>query len=98
MTWAPYLTVGECDEMGHNCQDNFGASMDSFVMLARMFNFTPYSYKDPNDDWGVYQKSGPHDFTGEWAGVMGDVRKLRIQPNHMNGVPQEKSTFLIGEN
>ncbi len=46
---------------------------DTFNMLARMYNFTTASYRDPDLDWGLYQKGGEHDLTGEWGGVMGDV-------------------------
>ena len=79
MPWAPYLTLDDCDEDGRACQQNHGASRDHFDMVARMFNFTTASYRDPNKDWGLYQKGGGHDLrTGVWGGVMGDVVMGRL--------------------
>ncbi len=100
LTWAPYLTIGDCDDIGHNCKQvgcnlhnthardhnhinggniqNFGANVDTFTILGGMFNFSGFSTMDPNNDWGVYQKSGAGNLShGVYAGAMGDVRTSR---------------------
>ncbi len=76
LTWAPYLTIGACDELGYDCQQNFGALIDMANIIGKMINASVISTKDANDDWGVYPHSGNHDYTGEWGGVMGRVKGL----------------------
>ncbi len=78
LTWVPYLSVSDCDEQGMDCNKNYGALVDIVALLEKRYNMTIHSYKDPNNDWGVYPKNGSHDYTGEWGGVMGDVSKLSI--------------------
>ncbi len=73
LTWFPFLTVDDCDESGRQCKKNYGALMDIFDLVKNRLNCSVLSYKDKNDDWGTYPKSGAHDYTGEWGGVMGDV-------------------------
>ncbi len=77
LNWAPYLTIEDCDEQGTNCVKNFGALIDLARIVGRMFNLSVISTRDPDGDWGVYPKSGPHDYTGEWGGVMGKASKRK---------------------
>ena len=73
LTWAPYLTVGGCNEQGINCAVNDGYLGDYMDILADQFNFTFTSDKEPNGDWGIMPKSGPFNLSGDWGGVMGNV-------------------------
>ena len=38
---------------------------------ARDYNFTWDVYRDENNDWGLFPKSGPYNISGNWTGVMG---------------------------
>jgi len=40
LSWAPYLTLGNCDVEGKNCQTVEGLLADYMNILANMFNFT----------------------------------------------------------
>ena len=73
LTHAPYLTIDDCDALGHKCKKNYGYLIDYMDMLAAKFNFTYTSTKDVNDDWGMQPKSGPFNENGTWGGIMGDV-------------------------
>ncbi len=73
LSWAPFLTIDDCDETGRNCKKNFGYLGDYMEFIAGAMNFTLVSYQDVDRDWGVVPKSGPYNRSGEWGGVMGDV-------------------------
>ena len=67
LTWAPYLTIDDCDKEGLNCAKNYGYMIDFMDNLAIKFNFTYLSQKNVNNKWseiGTYGTNG---------GVMGDL-------------------------
>ena len=73
LTWAPFLTINDCNHLGLECDANHGYLRDYFDLLGRWFNFTVVYHKDQDDDWGLLPKSGPFNLSGTWGGVMGDV-------------------------
>ena len=73
LTWAPFLTINDCNEMGLECKTNYGYLKDYMDLLARRFNFTYISHRNTENDWGVIPKKGPHNINGTWGGVMGNV-------------------------
>ena len=73
LSWPPFYTVDNCDQDNFKCATGDGYLGDYMDMLARRYNFTYISYKDPNDDWGTVVKEGPQNLSGTWGGVMGDV-------------------------
>ena len=73
LTWAPFLTINDCNKMGLECKKNHGYLKDYMDLLARNFNFTLISHRNTDNDWGVIPKKGPHNISGTWGGVMGDV-------------------------
>ena len=68
LTWAPYLTIDECNEHGLECAKNYGYLIDLMDKLAVQFNFTYISQKNVNDSWWHF---GTH---GIYGGVWGDVQ------------------------
>ena len=73
MDWTPYLQFDSCeDTLGQNCVTS-GFLMDLVTVLARRYNFTITSTRDPDLNWGLSPISGPFNLSGEWGGVMGDV-------------------------
>ena len=66
LTWAPYYAFENCNEDGVDC-NTFGYLHDYVEILARRYNFTLVSHKNPENEWG----SIPQD--GKWLGVLGDV-------------------------
>ena len=72
LTWAPYLTIDDCDEKGLNCAKNYGYMIDFMDNLAIKFNFTYLSQKNVKNKW--------HE-TGTNGGVMGDVLSKNYDMN-----------------
>ena len=68
LTWAPYLTIDDCNEHGLECAKNYGYLIDLMDALAIQFNFTFISQKNLNDSWWNF---GTH---GIFGGVWGDVQ------------------------
>jgi hypothetical protein len=71
-SWAPYLTLENCDESGTNCT-SYGYLKDYTDLVAKKYNFTYESHRDVTGNWGVFPISGPYNQSGEWGGIMGDV-------------------------
>lgn len=69
LTWAPYLTIEDCNSDGLNCARNDGFLIDYMDKLADQFNFTYVSQRNVDDDWGTIGANGT------WGGVFGDVMK-----------------------
>ena len=68
LTWAPYLTIDDCNEHGLECANNYGYLIDFMDKLTVQFNFTYDSQKNVNDSWWHL---GAH---GIYGGVLGDVQ------------------------
>ena len=68
LTWAPYLTIDDCNEHGLECVKNYGYLIDLMDRLALQFNFTYISQKNMNNSWWHF---GTH---GIFGGVYGDVQ------------------------
>ena len=51
LTWAPYLTIDECNDDGLNCAKNHGYIIDFMDNLATTFNFTYLSQKNVYNEW-----------------------------------------------
>ena len=73
LTWAPFLTINDCNKTGLACMINYGYLKDYMDALALKFNFTYTSHRNTDNDWGVIPKKGPYSINGTWGGVMGDV-------------------------
>ena len=73
LTWAPYLTIDNCNEFGLECVKNYGYLIDFIDKLALKFNFTYLSQKNVENDWGMQPKSGPFGINGTYGGVWGDI-------------------------
>merc|ERR1712154_345821 len=73
LTWAPFLTIDDCNDEGLECAQYYGYLKDYMDAMATELNFTYDTYKDLNNDWGTSPKSGPYNLSGTWGGVMGDV-------------------------
>ena len=73
LSWAPYLTLGNCDAQGKNCQTVEGLLADYMNILANMFNFTWETYSSVDGKWGTRPLSGPANKSGTWGGVFGGV-------------------------
>ena len=73
LTWAPFLTIDDCNMKGLECKTNYGYLKDYMDLLGSKFNFTYVSHRNTENDWGVIPKKGPHNISGTWGGVMGDV-------------------------
>ncbi len=71
LSWPPYLVIGQCDEQGRRCRQNYGALVDISGTLAGMFNMTVQSFKEPTGDWGAVP--GNESSSLERGGVMGKV-------------------------
>jgi hypothetical protein len=72
LSWGPYLTFEDCNEVGNNCT-NYGYLKDYTDVIAKKLNFTYESQREVNEDWGSLPKSGPYNYSGKWAGVMGGI-------------------------
>jgi hypothetical protein len=72
LSWSPYLTIKDCNQVGKNCT-NYGYLKDYTDVIAKKLNFTYESQIDVNKDWGTLPKSGPHNCSGKWGGVMGGI-------------------------
>ncbi len=68
---------------GRNCKDYFGSLVDLAVILGKDLNMTIDTEKQVDGDWGVYPKSGSHDFNGEWGGAMGKVGQTHLQHHNI---------------
>ncbi len=56
LTWNPYLIIGDCsDDTGQLCNST-GALVDLSGLICHQMNMTLTSFKDPNDDWGLFPK------------------------------------------
>ena len=77
-TWMPYITFEDCEdditvkEVACHAY-SYGLLADLGQMIARRFNFTLLSFKRKDGKWGAVPIEGPHNFSGTWDGVMGDV-------------------------
>jgi hypothetical protein len=72
-SWAPYLTLENCDESGTKCT-SYGYLKDYTDLVAKKYNFTYESHRDMTGNCrGVMPISGPYNQSGEWGGIMGDV-------------------------
>ena len=56
LTWAPFLTIDNCNEEGLECEQNYGYLKDYMDALATELNFTYETYKDLGCD-----DKAPHD-------------------------------------
>ena len=73
LSWAPYLSLYDCNKNdGKSCKSE-GYLADLVDMMGSKQNFTWHCDAEPNNDWGVTQKSGPANVNGTWGGVLGDV-------------------------
>ena len=73
LSWAPYLSLSDCDEnTGKDCKST-GYIADVMNILGNSLNFTWHCDADPNNDWGVTPKSGPSNVNGTWGGVVGAI-------------------------
>ena len=70
LTWAPFLTINDCNGIGLECKTNYGYLKDYMDALALKFNFTYTSHRNVDNDWGVVPKKGPFSINGTWGGVM----------------------------
>ena len=68
LSWAPYLTIDDCNEDGLECGKNYGYLIDFMDKLAVEFNFTYVSQKNVDNDWWHV---GTH---GVYGGVWGAVK------------------------
>jgi hypothetical protein len=71
-SWAPYLTLENCDESGTKCT-SYGYLKDYTDLVAKKYNFTYESHRNMTGNWGLLPISGPFNQSGEWDGIMGDV-------------------------
>jgi hypothetical protein len=71
-SWAPYLTLENCDESGTKCT-SYGYLKDHTNLVAKKYNFTYESHRDMTGNWGDLPISGPYNQSGEWGGIFGDV-------------------------
>ena len=77
LTWAPYLTIEDCNEYGLECTKNYGYLIDLMDKLATRFNFTFISQKNLNGSWwhfGCGSSSQAQCINGIFGGVWGDVQ------------------------
>ena len=74
LSWAPYLTLSGCDGGGKNCK-SVGYFADLMNIAGEHLNFTWSCDKEPNNDWGIMQISGPSNASGTWGGILGDIIK-----------------------
>ena len=73
LSWAPYLSLSDCDEnTGKDCKST-GYIADVMNLLGSSLNFTWSCDAEPNNDWGVTPISGPSNVNGTWGGVVGAV-------------------------
>ena len=72
-SWAPYLTIDDCNEFGLKCAKNRGYLIDFMDELATKFNFTYISQKNAKNDWGIEPISGPVGTNGTYGGIWGDI-------------------------
>ena len=57
LSWDPFINLLNCNEKGFECQD-IGLLVDLMNVWAQELNFTWTSYRDINNDWGLFPKSG----------------------------------------
>ena len=69
LTWAPYLKIDGCNEVGLHCLRNEGYMIDIMDHLGAQYNFTYLSQKNVDSDWGMMPVNGT------WIGVWGDIIK-----------------------
>ena len=67
LTWAPYLKIDGCNEVGLHCLRNEGYMIDIMDHLGAQYNFTYLSQKNVDNDWGMMPVNGT------WIGVWGDI-------------------------
>ena len=73
LTWAPYLTIDDCNEFGKECAINSGYMIDFMDKLADIYNFTYVSQKNVENDWGDLPISGAVGTNGTNGGIWGDI-------------------------
>ena len=59
--------------VGKRCKIVEGVGPDFLNAQALKFNYTWKTTKPPDNNWGVFPKSGPFNLSGTWHGVMGGV-------------------------
>ena len=69
LTWAPYLTIDDCNEDGLECAKNYGYLIDIMDKLAVKFNFTFVSQKNVDNNWGLL------DINGTFGGIVEEVNE-----------------------
>jgi hypothetical protein len=72
LSWSPYLTLEDCNQVGKNCTSD-GYLKDYTYVMAKKLNFTYESQKEVNGDWGLLPKSGLQNHSGKWGGVLGGI-------------------------
>ena len=72
LSWAPYLTLSDCNESGKDCK-SVGYFADLMNIAAKHLNFTWSCDKEPDNNWGIMQISGPSNSSGTWGGIIGDI-------------------------
>jgi len=72
LSWMPYFSITNCDEMGKNC-DLKGFLSDYMDAICKVINCTWTSHAPPDGSWGVRPISGPFNRSGVWGGAMGTV-------------------------
>lgn len=72
LSWAPYLSLSDCDENNKNCK-SIGYFADLMNIAANHLNFTWDCDKQPENNWGIIQVSGPSNVSGTWGGIIGDI-------------------------
>ena len=78
LTWAPYLTIDDCDEDGLNCAKNYGFMMDIMDNLAIRFNFTFLSQKNVDNKW--YELGTDGRYTGVWGDILSNNFDMSLSP------------------
>ena len=76
LTWAPYLTIDDCNEHGLECAKNYGYLIDLMDKLAIQYNFTFISQKNLNDSWWHFGTDGI--FGGVWGDVQSKQHDLSL--------------------
>ena len=67
LTWAPYLTIDDCNEYGLECAKNNGYLKDFMDMMASQFNFSYVSQKNVGNNWGTLP------INDTYVGVYGNI-------------------------
>ena len=70
LTWAPYLTIEDCNKFGKECKTNYGYLIDYMDRITVKFNFTYVSERNTHH-WGV--ASDGQSLSEDGIGIMNDV-------------------------